>query len=349
MKISNQVKSSQANHRYQLLKTKGSSINHKSDLKLRRFKKPLASLIFILLILTSVSVGNALADTSAASPNQAENGSGSTVPQNSSADKELENAVDEASDFGQIEITTIPNGSEIYINNVLMGTTPARLTDVPPGFYEVELKQEEYKDVFERVPVKAGKTYVISKKLSFKEGVCSISSNPSEARVYLDGKYKGITPVVFHTDEGTHSLKIKKNGYGTVSKEVNVSSDEPFVLGEKLHLSIFVYLAAVLVLFIGGVFIKKKPEIPELKIPTGSISLEKYEKKLRAVGKREKKEKEKERKTTFSREKERAGKERIEEEAGAEAGAREEPDELVELEKMPELEFKYTIKKKEND
>ncbi|WP_082090659.1 PEGA domain-containing protein [Methanosarcina sp. MTP4] len=336
-----------------MLKTKGSSINHKSYLKLRGFKKPLASLIFILLILTSVSVGNALADTSAASPGQNENGSDTTAQQNSSADEELENAVKEEADSGKIEITTTPNGSEIYINEISRGTTPARLTDVPPGFYEVLLEQEGYDDVFERVLVRPGETSVISKKLSFKEGVCSISSKPGEASVYLDGKYKGITPVVFHADEGTHSLKIKKTGYGTVSKEVNVSYDEPFVLKEKLHLSILVYLAAVLILLVGGVFIKKKPEIPEFKVPTEISSLEKYKKKLEAVGKREKKEKEKEKvwETHTSREKEIPGQVdmEVEVEEGVESGTEAEPVKLVELEKMSEPEFKYTVKKKDKD
>ena len=74
---------------------------------------------------------------------------------------------------------------------------------------------------------------------------------------------------------------------------MNVSYDEPFVLKEKLHLSIFVYLAAALILLVGGVFIKKKPEIPEFKIPTGISSLEKYEKKLGTVGEREKERKRK--------------------------------------------------------
>ena len=340
-----------------MLKTKGSSINHKSYLKLRGFKKPLASLIFILLILTSVSVGNSLADTSAASPGQTENGSNITVPQNSPESEELENAVKEAADSGKIEITTIPNGSEIYIDDIYRGKTPARLTDVPPEFYEVVLKQEGYDDVFERVLVKTGETYVISKKLSFKEGVCSISSEPSGARVYLDGKYKGITPFAFHADEGPHSLKIKKTGYGTVSKEVNVSYDEPFVLKEELHLSILVYLAAVLILLVGGVFVKRKPEIPEFNIPTGSISLEKYEKKIRTAGKREKKEKKKVRETSTSREKEIPGQvdEEVEAEEGVRVGERVESGteveqvKLVELEKMSEPEFRYTVKKKDKD
>ncbi|MCQ1534613.1 PEGA domain-containing protein [Methanosarcina sp. KYL-1] len=281
-----------------------------------------------------------LADTSAAIPAQMGSGENLTIQQNTSTDEELKNAVKEAADSGKIEIITIPNGSEIYINGVLMGTTPARLTDVPSGFYEVVLKQEGYNDVFERVLVKgAGEPEVISKKLSLKEGVCSISSKPSGARVYFDGKYKGTTPVAFHTEEGTYPLKIKKTGYGTVSKEVNVSYDEPFILKEELHPSIFVYLATALILFVGVVFVKKKPEIPEIKLPVGNGSLEKYEQKLRTVGKREKKEKGKKRETSSFREEESPGKVKVE--AGAE------PIKLVELEKMPEPEFRYTVKKRE--
>ena len=155
---------------------------------------------------------------------------------------------------------------------------------MPAGFYEVVLKQEGYNDVFERVLVRAGETVVISEKLSFKKGVCSISSMPSGAKVYLDGKYKGKTPVVFTAEEAVHSLKIKKTGYNTFSKEVNVSYDEPLLIKEELHLSIFVYLAAVLVLLTGAFFVKNS-RIPEINIPLGSGILAKYEAKFRKTKK----------------------------------------------------------------
>lgn len=148
-----------------------------------------------------------------------------------------------------------------------VGKTPALIEDVPPGFYEVVLKQEGYEDVFERVFVTAGETYSISKKLQISRWTYSVSSSPSGARVYLDGKYKGVTPVVFNAEGRQHKLKIKKTGYGTVSKEINASDDPSIVVEEKLHLSLLTYLAATLVLLVAGVFIKRNPEKLKVKFP----------------------------------------------------------------------------------
>jgi len=122
------------------------------------------------------------------------------------------------------------------------------------------LRQDGYDDVFERVYVEAEKTFSISRKLRVNEWVYSISSSPSGANVYLDGKYKGITPVVFHTGEGQHKLTIKKTGYSTVSKEVNATGETAPVIEEKLHLSLFTYLSATLVLLGTGIIIKRNPE-----------------------------------------------------------------------------------------
>lgn len=148
-----------------------------------------------------------------------------------------------------------------------MGKTPALIEDVPPGFYEVMLKQEGYEDVFERVFVTAGETYSISKKLQISRWTYSVSSSPSGARVYLDGKYKGVTPVVFNAEGRQHKLTIKKTGHGTVSKEINASDDPSIIIEEKLHLGFLTYLAATLVLLAAGVFIKRNPEKLKTKFP----------------------------------------------------------------------------------
>jgi hypothetical protein len=284
---------------------------------------------------------------------------------------------------------------------------------VPEGFYEVVLKQEGYDDVFERVQVIAGETKIISKELSFKKGVCSISSTPGGASVYLDGKYKGKTPVVFIAEEAIHSLKIKKTGYNTISKEINVSYDEPLVVKEELHLSIFVYLAAAVVLFIGAFFVKKK-QIPEVNIPLGNGILTKYGAKFRKIRKKGIKKRENippassiltkyeakfreikkigikkrenvetdiekgieigiETETGIETGKESSEKKNAEAEAGKEIPEKEQAGlekgkmslktgkldvetrteantgNLIELDKMPEPEFRYTVKKKEKD
>ncbi|KKG14776.1 hypothetical protein EO98_00235 [Methanosarcina sp. 2.H.T.1A.6] len=200
-----------------------------------------------------------------------------------------------------------------------MGKTPALIEKVPPGFYEVVLTQEGYEDVFERVLVKAGKTASISKKLRVNERVHSISSSPSGANVYLDGKYKGITPVVFHADEGQHKLTIKKTGYSTVSEEINASGETALVMEEKLHLNLFTYFAATLVLLVAGVIIKRNPEKLKFKFPRKVSAGDKALKKVQ--------------KAPEKRDEKLQGNSSV-------------PDDLVELENFTEQNFEYTVKKK---
>jgi hypothetical protein len=254
-----------------------------------------------------------------------------------------------------------------------VGKTPLLIEKVPPGFYEVVLRQEGYYDVFERVFVEAGKTYSVSRKLRVNEKVYSISSSPSGANVYLDGKYKGITPVVFHADEGQHKLTIKKTGYSTVSREINASGETAPVIEEKLHLSLFTYFAATLVLLGTGVTIKKNSE-EKLKFKSprkASADGRELEKFQRRSGKKDENLMARE-ETSFAGEKKNIAemiKETIEEpiketvkETVKETEIKEDkkpvweneklhgkssvPDNLVELESFSESNLEYTVKKK---
>ncbi|WP_342764198.1 PEGA domain-containing protein [Methanosarcina sp. 1.H.A.2.2] len=283
----------------------------KRGVKPKDFRKILTCIVFSFLILT-LAVSPVFADISTADSGQGN----STVEETEEAENP---AAAEKGNLGKIEIITIPNGSEIYINEKLVGKTPALIEKVPPDFYEVMLTQEGYDDVFERVLVKAGKTASISKKLRVNERVYSISSSPSGANVYLDGKYKGITPVVFHAGEGQHKLAIKKTGYSTVSKEINASGETAPVMEEKLHLNLFTYFAATLVLLAAGIIIKRNPEKLKFKFPrkvsAGGRALEKFQ---RGSGKRD---------------------EKLQEKSSV-------PDDLVEMENFTEQNFEYTVKKK---
>lgn len=299
---------------------------------LKKLLKRLTILLFILLFLLPLILTFANfsflfpgIQTASASPNEPENAI-------------EENLTNKAPIFGQIEILTNPNGSEIYLNEKLMGKTPALIESVPPGFYEIVLKQTGYNDVFERVLVKAGEKAEISKNLILKDGVCSISSNPGGASVYLDGKYKGVTPVVFYANEGIHKLTIKKNGYSTVSREINASYDKTYVFEEKLHLNLLVYPGIILIFLAVGIFAKRYSEKFKtgirIKIPVSSGSLRRISKRIQ-----EKRKKEGGKIPNFQ---ETEKKEDITEKSST-------SDSLIELEKYSEPKFGYTIKKKGRD
>lgn len=58
------------------------------------------------------------------------------------------------------------------------------------------------------------------------KGSIDVSTNPSGAKVHLDGKYIGVTPVTIDVPFGSHTVKLTKGGYCDHEERVTVSSDD---------------------------------------------------------------------------------------------------------------------------
>ena len=67
-------------------------------------------------------------------------------------------------------------------------------------------------------------------------GFLSISSEPNGANIYVDGKHCGMTnKVVTDLAEGSHTLKLEKQGYVTLTKTINITKGETLQLNETLQ------------------------------------------------------------------------------------------------------------------
>ena len=67
-------------------------------------------------------------------------------------------------------------------------------------------------------------------------GFLAISSEPNEADVYVDGKHYGkTTAVVTDLAEGSHTLKLEKQGYVTVTKNIVITKGETLKLNETMQ------------------------------------------------------------------------------------------------------------------
>lgn len=67
-------------------------------------------------------------------------------------------------------------------------------------------------------------------------GFLAINSEPDEADVYVDGKHYGkTTAVVTDLAEGSHTLKLEKQGYVTLTKTINIVKGETLKLNEILQ------------------------------------------------------------------------------------------------------------------
>ena len=140
---------------------------------------------------------------------------------------------------GAINLTSTPSGAKIYLDDKYQGITPQTLSNLKPGTYQLKLTKSGYQDWQQKINVSPDKTieiFVNLTSLSLALGEIKLTSTPSGASVFLDGSFKGVSPIIIsNVSVGKHIIKLTKSGYQDWQQEINVSSDKT--------IEIFVYLA----------------------------------------------------------------------------------------------------------
>ena len=63
------------------------------------------------------------------------------------------------------------------------------------------------------------------KKTLVPTGILAISSNPKAAKVYINGKLKGVTDINLNLEPGKYQIEVKKEGYTSWQKTVNLKGE----------------------------------------------------------------------------------------------------------------------------
>jgi len=127
---------------------------------------------------------------------------------------------------GIISIETDPQGCEIIINGQKIGASPysGLLTS---GEHQLELRKELYYTAVLSFSLEAGETKNIKQSLDPKFGHLNITSIPSGARITIDGKSFGLTPLSsIKLLSGRHELKAEKELYHPHAATYDVQDGE---------------------------------------------------------------------------------------------------------------------------
>ena len=141
--------------------------------------------------------------------------------------------------LGFLEVISNPPGAEVVIDRKNTGKlTPQKFT-LPSGTHIIEVKKKDYID-----PLKNKREVIInwgeSKKLeiSLKPAYATVKLNitPLATKIYLDSKFIGIAKDVpqINVNPGKHKIEFILNGYNSVYKEINLSSNQQVSLNLKL-------------------------------------------------------------------------------------------------------------------
>lgn len=131
----------------------------------------------------------------------------------------------EALATGTLDIRTEAPGAEVRVNGALVGRTPIAL-EVPVGrAYEVEVRRGDRAQRM-RAELKEPITLPLTFRLDDQRTWFEVSSEPSDAAVYIEDEYIGQTPIRRHrVPEGVWRVRLVHPERGSIEREVQVSAD----------------------------------------------------------------------------------------------------------------------------
>jgi len=127
--------------------------------------------------------------------------------------------------YGSISVESQPSGAQIYFNGNYRGTAPLVISDVWAGKYTIEAELSGYQPYTTSVTVTPGFRTPVYCPMTRLEttGSLYILSQPTNSNIYLDGVYRGTTPLTLNNLAATtHIVQLDHTGYYDWKSSVDV-------------------------------------------------------------------------------------------------------------------------------
>lgn len=125
--------------------------------------------------------------------------------------------------YGSIQISSIPTGADVYIDNKRCGVTPYVNDKIIIGEHRIELRKSSHRSEAESIVVYEGQTHKITKSLT---DYCNAMLDANvKAYVYVNDEYMGMTPYRFNVVGGKYKVKLSANRYSTYSRKMKLDAN----------------------------------------------------------------------------------------------------------------------------
>jgi len=130
----------------------------------------------------------------------------------------------------EIHLLASPAGSDVFFDGSLQGQVPSNgifiLYNVKPGSHPVQVSKTGFHTITKDIYAGPNEMQKISITLTpIRLGTISVTSDPAGGQVYIDSRYRGITPLSLEdVPEGTHTVTVSMDGYNDARTDVVVSS-----------------------------------------------------------------------------------------------------------------------------
>lgn len=135
----------------------------------------------------------------------------------------------------ELIINSIPSNATVYLNGIESGKTPLDITDIQEGTYNIKVSFPQYVSYQETIEIKKGNLIKREVVLPKAKYYISISSNPPNAKVFIDNIEVGVTPYEDTSiSEGKHKIHLELEGYLPYETEITVTQNQPTIISINL-------------------------------------------------------------------------------------------------------------------
>jgi hypothetical protein len=124
---------------------------------------------------------------------------------------------------GLIDFDTDPEGAEISVDGLPVGTTPLDGIEVDPGQHEVSVTLDRYLSTTQIIDVEGmGRAQSVEIELAPGWGTLIVRSEPPGAEVWLDQEHLGAAPLESDSMAGRYELELKLEGWKPATRIVDL-------------------------------------------------------------------------------------------------------------------------------
>lgn len=109
---------------------------------------------------------------------------------------------------GTLTIQTTMEGAEVLIDEETVGFTPLDPISLSPGSHTLRVRRPGYTELTEVVEIAPGQNVDMPVDLLALAMVLTVRTEPDEARVFVDGTFRGTTPIEIEVVEGERSIRV---------------------------------------------------------------------------------------------------------------------------------------------
>jgi hypothetical protein len=129
---------------------------------------------------------------------------------------------------GSLVLSSQTEGAEVFVDGKPVGTTPLKEpVFLKPGKYTLKMTKRGYTEYIDVFTIRARKETKLDIDLLPVAGVLHITANVRPARVFVDGKFVGETPLETEVPAGARTVKLTKGGYKDLVKKIEVVAGQP--------------------------------------------------------------------------------------------------------------------------